>query len=148
MNRINEDALPTEVGNFKENFTEFETPLVAAVRSHNRDVVKSLIKSGVDVNSSMSIHSNTGGGATAMYYAAADNLFGIANLLYYAGASVRIPNGRAVAPYDIARENNHNTMAAWLSEMSYLEDAKNKSDGVSPSYYVPNFDSKVGKYYS
>jgi ankyrin repeat protein len=123
------------------------TPLFAAVKSGNKDIVKLLIKYGAEVNNSMSAHIDTGGGATAMYYAAKHGDLGMAELLYKAGACVMIPTGGGKTPCDIARANNHTAMVDWLLSTQAIQSASNERDGIVKHYFVPDFSKDVGRCY-
>jgi hypothetical protein len=106
------------------------TPLFAAVQGarlrpplngENRrrfDAVVRMLHAGVDANCSMSGHPNTGGGATAMYYAAAHNDLDLAKLLHSYGAYVCIPNGHGDTPKDIAEARGYSKFAAWIERVS------------------------------
>ena len=124
------------------------TPLFAAVKSRNKHVVQLLIDYGADVNSSMSVHVNTGGGSTAMYYAAKHGLLEIAKQLYRAGACVTVPGGDRNTPCDIALANNHVAMVDWLRAMSDVQSHSNERDGIVKSFYVPTLGGGGRCYHS
>jgi ankyrin repeat protein len=121
-------ANPDGTGNWEEHYTA--TPLFAAVqgarlrpplngeRRRNFGAVVRILHAGVDANCSMSAHPNTGGGATAMYYAAEHNDLEMATLLLSYGACLCIPNGNGYTPIDIARAKRHVTFTAWIERMS------------------------------
>jgi ankyrin repeat protein len=129
---LREGANPEGTGNWDEYYTA--TPLFAAVQGarlrrstrrealalprRNLGAVVKMLHSGADVNSSMSAHPNTGGGATAMYYAAEHNDLEMATLLLSYGACLCIPNGNGYTPIDIARAKRHVTFTAWIERMS------------------------------
>jgi hypothetical protein len=125
---LREGANPEGTGNWDEYYTA--TPLFAAVQGarlrpplngENRrrfDAVVRMLHAGVDANCSMSGHPNTGGGATAMYYAAAHNDLDLAKLLHSYGAYVCIPNGHGDTPKDIAEARGYSKFAAWIERVS------------------------------
>ena len=102
------------------------TPLFAAVQSRNIEAVKLLLQFNVDLNSSASIHPETNGGATAMYYAATHGLLDIAMLLHSYGALLCIPTGGGDTPMDIAIQNGHTSFVRWIKNAS--------------TYFVPLMD--------
>jgi hypothetical protein len=117
-------ANPDGTGSHDQYYTA--TPLFAAVQARNIEAVKLLLQVNTDVNSSASIHPDTDGGATAMYYAAKHGLLEIAMFLHSYGALLCIPSGRGDTPMDIALANGHTAFVDWSRNAS--------------TYVVPHID--------
>ena len=117
-------ANPEGTGSRDQYYTA--TPLFAAVQSRNIEAVKLLLQFNVDLNSSASVHPDTNGGATAMYYAATHGLLDIAMLLHSYGALLCIPTGGGDTPMDIAIQNGHTSFVRWIKNAS--------------TYFVPLMD--------
>ena len=94
------------------------TPLFAAVQGNQYEAVAKLLEAGADVDCSMSAHPDTGGGETAMYYAAERNDLDMAAFLYIHGACLCIPAGNGDTPKDIAMKKGHTEFADWIEKMS------------------------------
>jgi hypothetical protein len=108
------------------------TPLFAAVRGGHRCAVNMLVQNGADVNSSQSMHHETGGGATVMYYAAKYNDLRMAMLLHTNGACLYIPTGAGDMPIDIAKSEHSRDVINWIERVS--------------TYYVRNMNGGYTKY--
>jgi hypothetical protein len=117
-------ANPDGTGSDDQFFTA--TPLFAAVQARNIEAIKLLLQFDVDVNSSASIHAETNGGSTAMYYAATHGLLEIAILLHGHGALLCIPTGNGDTPMDIAIKKGHTAFVYWIRNAS--------------TYFVPLMD--------
>jgi hypothetical protein len=114
---LDNGANPNGTGSFEDYFTA--TPLFAAVQSQNVPAITMLMNCGADVNSSASAHNDTGGGATAMYYAANHDLLDIAMMLEDSyGACLCIPTGSGDTPMEVAIKNGHWKFASWINETS------------------------------
>jgi ankyrin repeat protein len=117
-------ANPEGTGSHDNYYTA--TPLFAAVQARNIEAIEMLLNSNADVNSSASVHPETNGGATAMYYAATHGLLEIAMFLHSYGALLCIPTGRGDTPIDIAIKNGHTAFVHWTRNAS--------------TYFVPLMD--------
>jgi ankyrin repeat protein len=130
---IKAGANPTGVAHHDNYYTA--TPLFAAVMSRDIDAVRLMIGNGADVNSSASMHPDTGGGATAMYYAAKHGLLDIAMELHHYGACLLIPTGNGDTAVNIAATNRHTKFVHWI-EM-------NSSDRTPATYRVPDINGNM-----
>jgi hypothetical protein len=109
-------ANPNGTGSFDNYYCA--TPLFAAVQGRHFEAVVKLLDAGADVDGSESMHPNTRGGETAMYYAAEHNDLAMATLLHRYGACLCIPTARGHTPLDIATVKGHIQFASWIKRMS------------------------------
>ena len=100
-------------------------PLVDAVKQHDHDAVRALLRQHVDVNAP------EGDGATALHWAAYEDDPALVDLLIAAGAKVNVANDLHITPLYLASANGNPAIVTTLLEQGANVNAAAES-GVTP----------------
>lgn len=100
-------------------------PLVDAVKQHDHDAVRALLRQHVDVNAP------EGDGATALHWAVYEDDKALVDLLIAAGAKVNVANDLQITPLYLASANGNPAIVTTLLEQGANVNAVSES-GVTP----------------
>lgn len=100
-------------------------PLVDAVKQHDHDAVRALLRQHVDVNAP------EGDGATALHWAVYQDDRALVDLLIAAGAKVNVANDLQITPLYLASANGNPAIVTTLLEQGANANAVSES-GVTP----------------
>ena len=101
------------------------SPLVDAIKDHDVERVRALLKQRVDVNAPQ------GDGATAVHWASYQNERAILDLLLAAGANVNVANDLGITPLHLAAANGNSAIVRTLIEKGAKADVASEA-GVTP----------------
>ena len=100
-------------------------PLVDAVKQHDADAVRALLRQKMDVNAP------EGDGATALHWAAYGDHADLVDLLLAAGARVNVANDLSITPLYLASANGNAAIVSALLARGATADAASET-GVTP----------------